>query len=196
MIRAAQTALDEDTHDILRRAVTISGGDAIVDLTKLPTPAFERRRRVIMALLRWVGGKPYDPRGAEQWRLLQVLGRSEGPKNVTRTLSGVVMTRGGDPTVRFAREYDPVKTLETPSDARWDRWVIEGPHSPNLTIRALGEHIKEIPEWRDTGIPRASLMATPAVFDGETLISAPVAGLQNGFNARIVTDFHSFLLSR
>lgn len=195
-IRDAQTALEDDTAEILRRAVTIDHGDALVDLTKLPGPAFERRRRVIMALLRWVGGKAYDPRGKEQWRLLQILGSNEGPKNVTRTLSGVMMRRDDAPVVRFSREYAAVSDLQTRSDEVWDRWAIDGPHAPNLSIRALGEALKGIPDWRDVGLPRSSLMASPAVFDGETLISAPVAGLQNGFSARIVADYQSFLLSR
>ena len=193
-IRDAETALDESTLDILNVAVVLEAGDAVLDLSKFHASSFERRRRVIMALLRWVGGKAYDPRGTEQWRLLQIVGRVEGPKNVTRTLSGVLITRKDDEFVRFSREFNAVKDTQTPCGEIWDnRWALEGPHAPNLTVRALGEHIKDVAGWRETGLPRASLMATPAVFDGETLISAPIAGLQNGFNARIVADFTSFL---
>jgi tRNA(Ile)-lysidine synthase len=66
----------------------------------------------------------------------------------------------------------------------------------NLRVAALGDDLSQVPDWRDIGLPRSSLMASPAVFDGDTLISAPLAGLQNGFSARIVADFTSFLVSR
>jgi tRNA(Ile)-lysidine synthase len=99
--------------------------------------------------------------------------------------------------LRFAREYNAVKDHAVPLGEIWDgRWQVVGPATKGAMVRALGESLKDVPDWRATGRPRSSLMASPAVFRGDWLIAAPVAGLQNGFQARIVADFSSFLLSR
>ena len=111
------------------------------------------------------------------------------------TVAGcLVSVEGGG--LRFTREANAVKMLATMTDQRWDnKWKLDGPHDPDLKIRMLGDAIKDCPNWRETGLPRTSLMATPAIWQGETLISAPVAGLLNGWTARIVADFHSSLVT-
>ena len=62
-------------------------------------------------------------------------------------------------------------------------------------IRALGEGITNCPEWREIGLPRGALMSSPAIWRGDSLISAPIAGYNPVWTARIVADFQSFLLS-
>ena len=75
--------------------------------------------------------------------------------------------------------------------AIWDRrWFVEGALDQGMTVRALGDGIRHCPDWREVDIPRTSLLASPSVWSGETLISAPVAGFSCGFTARIVADFH------
>jgi len=46
-----------------------------------------------------------------------------------------------------------------------------------------------------TGLPRAALMASPAVWKGDDLVAAPVAKLGPDWDARIVTPFTNWLLS-
>jgi tRNA(Ile)-lysidine synthase len=72
---------------------------------------------------------------------------------------------------------------------------LDGPHADDLRIAALADGIADCPDWRGAGLSRASLMASPAVWQGATLIAAPVAGQQNGWTARIVADFHSSLVA-
>ena len=61
---------------------------------------------------------------------------------------------------------------------------------------SLGETgLLACPDWRATGVPRASLLASPAVWRGDTLIAAPLAGVNDAWQARIVADFHSSLVS-
>jgi tRNA(Ile)-lysidine synthase len=38
-------------------------------------------------------------------------------------------------------------------------------------------------------------LSSPAVWQGETLIAAPLAGFNDAWEARIVADFHTCLLS-
>jgi tRNA(Ile)-lysidine synthase len=68
-----------------------------------------------------------------------------------------------------------------------------------LTIRALGEAgLAQCPDWRDTGLPRDTLLAAPGVFDAATLVAAPLAGAPNGWSAEIVPprgDFFTSVLS-
>ena len=64
-----------------------------------------------------------------------------------------------------------------------------------IAYRSLGNGILDCPDWRETGIPRASLLASPAVWSNDTLISAPIAGYFNGWSAKITADFHSWLVT-
>jgi tRNA(Ile)-lysidine synthase len=103
-----------------------------------------------------------------------------------------------DMTVRVAREHAAVAGLRGPTDAPWDRrWHLAGPHAPDLELRALGEAVRDCPDWRATGLPRATLLASPAVWRGAALVAAPVAGLANGWTADTggAADFAAFLIS-
>ncbi len=103
----------------------------------------------------------------------------------------------GETEIRIAREPKAVAGLESPTDAIWDgRWRLSGPHKADLRIRALGtEGLRKCPDWRETGHSRAALLVSPAIWRGETLISAPLAGLESGWTAEIVAGFASFILS-
>ncbi len=148
-------------------------------------------RRSFVAALRWVSGADYPPRADALAELIAALRTGE-----TRTLHGCLVSSGK--TVRFTREFNAVRNVVGLTDAPWDgRWVLTGPHDPELEIRALGSSIAETP-WRETGLPRASVLASPAVFRGETLIAAPVAGLANGWTAEATGrgNFGEFLFWR
>jgi tRNA(Ile)-lysidine synthase len=53
--------------------------------------------------------------------------------------------------------------------------------------------VSQVKTWRETGLLRVSLVGTPAIFDGDKLVSAPIAGFCNGFSAQYVADFHRSL---
>jgi len=118
---------------------------------------------------------------------------------MTVTLGGCVRLRDINGTVRLTRETSATPSFVSPlADTHhsqgvfWDhRWFLEGPLGADLTFRALGAGIKDCPDWRDSGMPRMSLMASPSVWRGDDLIAAPLAGLSGGWSARIVADFHS-----
>ncbi len=168
-------------------------GDLVFEgaATKASQLGHETRRRMINAALLWVSGADYPPRKEAALDLSIAIS-----KGIIHTLSGCVVTSSDD--IRFAREFNAVKDLKTPTTQLWDgRWHLSGPHAPDLVVRALGEAVKDTP-WRDTGLPRQSLLASPAVWQGETLIAAPVAGLANGWTAQATGrgNFNEFLLRR
>jgi len=148
----------------------------------------ELQRRLINAALMWVSGAEYPPRAAKVMYFL-----ATWRKRRDRTLHGCRITTT-DSEIRVTREAAAVAALRVPIAQIWDRWQIEGPQTGGIDIAALGaEGLGAVKNWRATGLPRASLLASPAIWCGETLVAAPLAGLENGFRARIVRP--SFTLS-
>jgi tRNA(Ile)-lysidine synthase len=173
--------------------VKVVEGDLIIDRTALRRQSPEIIRRILSAGLRWVAAEDYPPRreSLADAEVAIFVGRNT-------TLHGCMILTS-DLTIRLTRELKAVARLASPSDQSWDgRWRLDGPHAPGLEIRALGEAVKDCPNWRDTGLPRASLLASPAVWRGDTLVAAPLAGLENGWRASATGrgTFAQFLLSR
>lgn len=189
-----QDARDALRHAVQRaavRAIRQEYGALVIDWPALEAEPAEILRRCMVSALVWVSGAPYPPR-REDLALVIAAMAGEGQK----TLAGCIVKRQG-PTVRILREHRAVRDLVTPTDAIWDRhWQLDGPHAPYLHIGALGEAgLGNCPEWRATGLPRAMLLASPAIWEDQTLVAAPLAGHGEGWTARIVADFHDMLVS-
>ena len=94
-------------------------------------------------------------------------------------------------SLRITREWAAVQeAVATPAeiwDGRWQLIASAGENVEGLQIRALGqEGLAKIADWRDTGLPRQSLWASPAVWREDVLVSAPRAGFANGWKAELV----------
>ncbi len=177
------TLIEADTH------IEQVGGDIILK-RKPPLPS-EIERRLFSKAVQWVGRRAYPPRSSQLEQLERGLATVE-----KATACGCVVVREGR-HICIMREHAAVNDLTCPSDGIWDgKWRLDGPHAEGLMIRALGETgLSVCPGWRETGFRRASLIASPAVFSGENLIAAPLAGFENGWKAQIVADFASSLTS-
>ncbi len=191
-LRDASDALGQMASEFARTKVKAAGGDLIFDRTALRRQPAEIARRLMGHALMFVGSAPYPPRREPLEAVMDLL-RGTGKL----TLHGCLVTTS-DMTVRITREHAAVAGLRGPTEAEWDRrWRIGGPHEPGLEVRALGEAVRECPEWRATGLPRATLLASPSVWRGETLVAAPVAGMGNGWSAEApgAADFAATLIS-
>nr|WP_272492195.1 tRNA lysidine(34) synthetase TilS [Octadecabacter algicola] len=198
-LASAKSAVQSYTCNEARRLVTADRGDVLIQTRSHPPVHPDVERRLRLAAVRYINGKGYAPRESALINLDVAL-----TTQARHTVGGCIVCKE-EGALRFARE---VKATEPMIEWRnrshgllWDaRWLVSEESQAfdmaNLTVGALGEHIKDVPDWRESGLPRASLMASPAIFQGETLVSAPVAGLSNGFIARIVADFTSLLVSR
>jgi len=66
-------------------------------------------------------------------------------------------------------------------------------------VAALGpDGLAHCPDWRDTGLPRASLLASPGIFKSGALVAAPLAGWSQGWQCALTKggeDFFSSVLS-
>ncbi|SOB94541.1 tRNA lysidine(34) synthetase TilS [Rhodobacter maris] len=152
----------------------------------------ETARRLINAALGWVSGAEYPPRAA---KVLDFLTHWRTRRDSTLHGCRLIV---GDEAIRITREAGAVTGLRVPSGQVWDRWILSGPEAPGLEIAALGEAgLKQAQTWRAAGLPRPSALASPGVWRGETLVAAPLAGLENGWKARIVRgSFANALIRR
>lgn len=187
----ARDALDACTAGLARQTVRQDHGDLVLDWSALASQPPELRRRILVAGLVWVASADYPPRREDVLSLLAA-GAMEGQ----RTLMGCLL-RHERGSLRIMREFNAVRDLRGPTGAVWDsRWQMDGPHDPALSVAALGEAgLQLCPDWRETGRARAALLASPAIWRGDSLVAAPLAGWEQGWIARIVADFHDRALS-
>ena len=177
---SASAALKQITRDKAAEIAREEAGDLVIDRSALLRQPQEITRRLLAQALVWVSGAAYPPRREALFDLWRALLR-EG----NHTLHGCLITVDHG-SVRVAREHAAVQDLCTGCDGLWDgRWRVAGPFEEGDELRALGEAVSTCPDWRNTGLPRSSLMASPAVWRGDALIAAPIAGLSGGFSAEI-----------
>ncbi|MDH2325262.1 tRNA lysidine(34) synthetase TilS [Cereibacter sp. SYSU M97828] len=175
----ARAALDAAMLAAARSHARIEGGDVVIDPDLPP----EILRRLVLHAMAWVAPSDYGPRGEALLRALTAK---------TATLHGCVLTRGK--TLRIARE---AAATPAPAGEVWDCWRIDG-LAPGQQVSALGEDIALCPRWRESGLPRRSLLASPAVREGGRLVAAPLAGFGPGLVAQHIPPpeaFHSSPLS-
>lgn len=179
-MREASQALKAKTQSLFQQLVQFECGDACVDWQKFLELDPEFKRRLLIKMLTCVAPQVYPPRRAELARLLDKIGDKE-----TGTLFGCHITTNPH-LIRVTRELNAVRDLSCATTEIWDkRWRLDGPHNPAFEVRALGEQgLAFCPDWRETGFPRRSLLASPAIWNKEVLIAAPLAGLEKGWSAK------------
>ena len=192
-LRLASLELRDLARETAGRICKEPGGDVVFDRAAFRRLNPEMQHRLLSKVLMFVSSEEYPPRREPMWDAQMAVIEASN-----RSLHGCLILVS-NMTVRITREYNAVKDLTTPTNQPWDtRWDLDGPHAADLEIRALGEAVKECPDWRETGMPRQSLLSSPAVWRGETLIAAPVAGLSEGWTANATGrgKFTEFLISR
>lgn len=170
-LAAADAALDRLLADWGADHVRVAGAEIRIAAAPFAALDPELARRLVNAALVWVSDADYPPRAAKTAAFLAA------PRDAT--LHGCRIRLSGGEIV-IARELRAVAGLRGAVGQVWDGWRIEGPPGD---VAALGAGIALCPDWRATGLSRAALLASPAVWQGETLVSAPVAGHLNGWNA-------------
>lgn len=142
----------------------------------------EVRRQLVAQALRWLSGADNAPRAAELERLIAAMVETRQATLAGCRLKDIWLTR--EP--RAVGGPVPVGQV-------WDgRWQVSGPEGE---VRALGAAgLRQVSDWRATGLPREVLMVTPAIWRDEVLVSAPLAGWPQGGQAELVRPFHLFRL--
>ncbi|MFZ1468064.1 MAG: tRNA lysidine(34) synthetase TilS [Paracoccaceae bacterium] len=175
-------------HDAVARAgaegVTETAGSLRFGPGALGGP--EVQRRLLIAMIAWIGGNPHPPRESKIAALrLAVLQERDA------TLGGVRI-RWKEGTCTVSREARAVGG-PVPAGHLWDgRWQVSAASGEISALGAAG--LRQCPDWRALGLPRQVLEVTPAVWQADRLIAAPCAGV-GAATATTRPGFHAFLLS-
>jgi len=188
-LQMARQALAFQTQNAATDIATIQGGDVLLERKAFNLLCPEIHSRLLSHALCWVSMAEYRPR---RLALTDIEAALRHGKSATLHGCRILVNKV---EIRITREHQAVKDTVCPSDAIWDkRWQFCGPHAKGLEIRALGAAgLAECPDWRGTDLPRASLLATPAVWQNNTLIAAPLAGLANGWNTNALFGLDHFI---
>ena len=175
-----RAALDAQVAEAAARVARLQAGDVVIDHAGFMGLPVEIRRRLLLAAVLWINSAEYGPRGAdlERFRAAAEAGRAA-------TLAGCQMTVARA-VLRLGREPRAVAGLTAGAGAVWDgRWRVSGPDSNGLTVAALGDHgLLSCPDWRQTGLPRRTLLAGPALWRQDVLVAAPLAGWGAGWQVQ------------
>ncbi|WP_444666967.1 tRNA lysidine(34) synthetase TilS [Cereibacter changlensis] len=183
-------ALEAAMLEAARRHARIDAGDVLLDRAVFDLPA-EILRRLLVQALAFVSSAEYGPRGPALRLATERLRQADAV-----TLHGCRLAPGRH-GLRIYREARAVEGCTAAPDALWDgRWRMSGPQNNGLEVRMLGvEGLAACKDWRATGRPRDSLIASPAVWQGDRLVAAPLAGWQNGWAAATGRLEEAFFLS-
>ena len=137
--------------------------------------------RLLSEAVRFVAGSYYAPRAYSVQAVLDAL-----PGDMmTRSLHGcLIWAKAG--VLHLRREPEACEGAVR-GGAVWDgRWQVTGPFSDDMCVKMLGEDgLAARPNWREADVMRAILLTTPAIWQGETLISAPLLDSDSAFEAEI-----------
>lgn len=184
----ARDALEVFTRQTAQRLCRVQSGDLLIDQGGFAESPSEIQHRLLGAALNWIGGGAYAPRGSAIAALRRAIAAGQA-----MTLAGCHISVQAN-TVRLTREYNAVKDM-TSKTLQWDRWELAGDWQDGFCLRALGEDgLGQVPDWRNSGLPRHTLLASPSVWQGDSLIAAPLAGFSRGWKAKILPERENFRL--
>ena len=178
----ARAALESATGDLAAKAAKADHGDLLLDWTSISSAPEEIRNRLVAAALMWVSGAEYRPRASALESAIEAMETQR-----TTVLSGCQIGAEGSGR-RITRELAAVRDASVSVGQVWDnRWRIIGPATAQGDIRALGDQgIRACPDWRESGLPRTTLIASPSVWKDNRLIAAPLAGFGRGWKAELI----------
>jgi tRNA(Ile)-lysidine synthase len=192
-MQTARKFLEAQTHQLASDITNVTNaGDVEIDHKKFFQQPLDARQRLLSHCLKWVATATYRPRLEGLNRLLAALEKAE-----KSTLAGCVceVTSG---QIRISREFAAVKDQRVNVMQLWDsRWALScAIEIKDCTIAALGEPgLAQCPDWRTTGLPRNSLLASPGIWQSGVLISAPIAGWPQNWVAELANGKNSFYSS-
>ncbi|MCX7561130.1 tRNA lysidine(34) synthetase TilS [Sulfitobacter sp. F26204] len=194
----ARKSLEWQTFLAAKHVVSVQAGAVVLAEVGFRLQPAEIRRRLMIKAINWITGRVYAPRRGALANVFTALETGQAA-----TVGGCHIRRIGG-RIWIFREYNAVRDLEAATNELWDdRWklslVLPDEMDDHLKVRALGASgLKQCSDWRITGRPYVVLQSTPAVWRGEILVAAPLAGCAKIWHAELdetPDDFFATLLS-
>ena len=185
-LSSAQGALRQAVGLVANKGISEAAGSLKFDAECFAGCGPEIGRRLLIAMILWIGGQRHAPRESQMSKLfLAIHDRKDA------TLAGVRF--GWKDDVCIATREARACGAPVPAGQIWDgRWKVSGGQGE---VRALGANgLRQCLDWRATGLPRRVLEVTPGLWQGDNLLAAPCAGF-GAANARCEPSFNRFLLS-
>lgn len=171
----ADAALEEMARHAAQQVAQLEGRNIVICGDALAALPEEITHRLMSAWTGWQGQSAYPPRRAA---LAAALARALSGEDSTLNGCALLAHRG---RVIVAREAAAVAGLQAQGEA-WDGLSLAGERPSDVELRALGaEGLAAVKDWRAQGLPRAALLATPALWQGARLFAAPSLGFGGAF---------------
>ena len=186
-MHGARDVLEATRLSAMKEGCVVLGGSVRIDRTLFSAWDFEIRRRVLVKCLAFVAPNASAPRRAA------LLNAMRGDSDFS--LSGCLVLFKKD-HIWVVREPNAVVEVEAHAGDVWDsKWRFSGDESgEGLVIRALGEDgIKSCKNWREAGFPRPALLSSPAIWQNDRLIAAPLVGYGGEWSAEMLLGAEDFL---
>lgn len=190
-LQPARDALECQTQAAAQSISEVQAAGVVLNLAGFTALHPEIQSRLLSHALRWVSSSRYPPR---RTALQDLQAAVLSQKSSTLRGCRILVNKS---EIRIMREHQAVKDVTCSTDAIWDtHWQFSGVHQSDLQLRALGEQgIAHCPDWRDAGLTRASLLASPAVWQNQRLIAAPLAGFSNEWRLKTLFGLDHFISS-
>lgn len=181
-LRSAKQVMFAAARDLSLASTELNGaGELKIDLERFNSGQPAIKLRILSEALRFVSGSYYAPRAFSVETIVSDLSGDFSDA----TLHGCVMRKKG---MHLIVRREPGRTGEPVKVGRlWDnRWKITGPNEAELLVSDLGfEGLKSLPKDIERCFPHEALLTTPAVWKGDELQAAPLAGWGNGWSAEL-----------
>lgn len=184
----AGTALSWYTYLAARDMVHFEAGAIVLELRKFRVLPDEISHRLILQALLWISGGQYPPR-----RAAMIDAVATAQRGGSTTLAGCrILNHKGK--IWICREGAAMQNETASSDAIWDQnWRVFAGKLGACELRALGSQgLQACSDWRAQGCPAPVLEATPALWQGDELMAAPLAGFANGTTAEPINSAEEF----
>lgn len=166
-IHEARDALSHYAAHAARDVVVHNGSLTLPRRAYLDAPS-EIRRRLIVAACRWITGADYPPR---RNTVLHALNSIATGHRVT--LDGALIDPAGDRIRLFRETAAALRAPDSHGDVWDNRWTISGLR-PGQHVAALGLGQVARVKWRLSGLGRDEAAASPAIWEGDRLVAAPL----------------------
>lgn len=187
----ARRALDWYVFVAARDLARIEAGAVVFELRKFRTLPDEISHRLMLEAILWISGGQYSPRRQSMIDVVSAVQRGR-----SATLAGCrILSQKSD--IWVSHEYNVIQHETASTGDLWNqKWRIFAGKLGACEVRPLGSRgLGQCPDWRATGVPAAVLEVTPALWNGDQLMAAPVAGFPNGVSVEPKNSAEEFFAS-